>query len=176
MEGRRASGTYLGMRRGVASVVCPRQAQEDVKQQQHGFRIRKRYREDDLSLVRIRSWIRVSGHQNWHHHIHLVPVVNVCVGNYVVVALRVNVKLVVVIVVIVEVVVDVGHDGEDVHGGGEEGHLGDVHCCGIRCRRTPDQQTSTDVYTIAMSPIFTVCGRTNKYLLSLTIAVFSGDT
>ena len=53
---------------------------------------------------------------NRHHDVDLVSVVDVGVGDHVVVALNVEVHLVVVIVVVVKVVGDVGHNGEDVHG------------------------------------------------------------
>ena len=59
----------------------------------------------------------------------MVPVVHIGVGHDVVVALGVDVDLVIVVVVVIDVVIDVGHDGEDVHGGGQEGHLGDVDGC-----------------------------------------------
>ena len=61
-----------------------------------------------------------------HHDVDLIAVVDVGVGDHVVVALNVEADFVVVIVVVVQVVGDVGHDREDVHGGGEEGHLGDA--------------------------------------------------
>ena len=48
----------------------------------------------------------------------MVPVVHIGVGHDVVVALGVDVDLVIVVVVVIDVVIDVGHDGEDVHGGG----------------------------------------------------------
>jgi hypothetical protein len=75
--------------------------------------------------------------KNRHHDIDLVAIVDISVGHHVVVALRVDVELVLVVVVVVDVVVDVDDDGEDVEGGGEEGHLGDAHSGGIRCCRTP---------------------------------------
>ena len=78
-----------------------------------------------------------SGIYNRHHHVHLVSVIHVCVRHNVVVTLGVDVDLVVVVVIVVEVVVDVGHDAQDVHGSGQEGHLGDVHSGGISGRRTP---------------------------------------
>ena len=61
----------------------------------------------------------------------MVPVVHIGVGHDIVVALGIDVDLVIVVVVVIDVVVDVGHDGEDVHGGGQEGHLGDVYGCSI---------------------------------------------
>ena len=77
-------------------------------------------------------------HQDRDHHIHLVSIIHVCVGHNVVVALGVDVELVVIVVVVVEVVVDVGDDGQDVHGRGEEGHLSDTHRCCVRGCRTPE--------------------------------------
>ena len=70
----------------------------------------------------------------------MVPVVHIGVGHNVVVALGVDVDLVIVVVVVIDVVIDVGHDGEDVHGGGQEGHLGDVHCGGVSSCWTPEKK------------------------------------
>ena len=75
-----------------------------------------------------------SGIYNRHHHIHLVAIVHVSVRHNVVVTLSVDVDLVVVVVIVVEVVTNVGHDAQDVHGRGQEGHLGNIHCRGVsRC-------------------------------------------
>ena len=76
-------------------------------------------------------------HENRYHDIHLVSIVHICVCDNVVVALGVDVELVVIVVVVIEVVVDVGHDGEDVEGGGEEGHLSNADCCSVRSSGTP---------------------------------------
>ena len=62
-------------------------------------------------------------HEDRYHNVHLVSIVHICVCHNVVVTLGVDVELIVIVVVVVEVVVDVGHDGEDVEGGGEEGHF-----------------------------------------------------
>ena len=70
----------------------------------------------------------------------MVPVVHIGVGHNVVVALGVDVDLVIVVVVVIDVVIDVGHDGEDVHGGGQEGHLGDVDGCSICRCWTPQRE------------------------------------
>lgn len=78
-----------------------------------------------------------SGIYNRHHHVHLVSVIHVCVRHNVVVTLGVDVDLIVVVVIVVEVVVNIGHDAQDVHGRGQEGHLGDVHCGGVSSGRTP---------------------------------------
>ena len=67
----------------------------------------------------------------------MVPVVHIGVGHDVVVTLGVDVDLIVVVVIVVEVVVNVGHDAQDVHGRGQEGHLGDVHCGGVSSCWTP---------------------------------------
>ena len=58
----------------------------------------------------------------------MVAVVDVRVGHNVVVALHVKTDFVVVVVVIVQIVRDVCDDREDVHGGGQEGHLGQADC------------------------------------------------
>ena len=77
-------------------------------------------------------------HQDRYHNVHLVSIVHICVCHNVVVTLSIDVKLVVIVVVVVEVVVDVGDDGEDVEGGGEEGHLSNAHSGCICCCRTPE--------------------------------------
>ena len=77
-------------------------------------------------------------HENRYHDVHLVSIVHICVCDNVVVALGVDVELVVIVVVVIEVVVDVGDDGEDVEGGGKEGHLSDADSRGICCSGTPE--------------------------------------
>ena len=77
-------------------------------------------------------------HEDRYHNVHLVSIVHICVCHNVVVALGVDVELIVIVVVVVEVVVDVGDDGQDVHGRGEEGHLSDAHRCCVRGCRAPE--------------------------------------
>ena len=77
-------------------------------------------------------------HQDRYHNVHLVSIVHICVCHNVVVTLGIDVELVVIVVVVVEVVVDVGDDGEDVEGGGEEGHLSNAHGGCICCCWTPE--------------------------------------
>ena len=77
-------------------------------------------------------------HENRYHDVHLVSIVHICVCDNVVVALGVDVELVVIVVVVIEVVVDVGDNGEDVEGGGKEGHLSDAHGGRICCGWTPE--------------------------------------
>ena len=76
-------------------------------------------------------------HKNRHHHIDLISIVHIGVGHHIVVALGIDIQLVVVVVIVVEVVVDVGHDGEDIHGGCKEGHLSNIHCGSIGSCRAP---------------------------------------
>ena len=78
------------------------------------------------NLPKAHTFKKLRQHDHRHHDVNLIAVVDVCVGDHVVVALNVEADFVVVIVVVVQVVGDVGHDREDVHGGGEEGHLGDA--------------------------------------------------
>ena len=66
----------------------------------------------------------------------MIAVIDVGVGDHVIVALGVVADLIVVVVIVVDVVADVGNDGEDVHGRGQEGHLSDGHCGTICGRRT----------------------------------------
>ena len=74
------------------------------------------------------------------HYIDLVTIVNIGVGHNVVVTLSIDVELIVVVVIVVEVVVDIGHNGEDVHGCGKESHLSNIHCCCISCCWTPSNK------------------------------------
>ena len=68
---------------------------------------------------------------NRDHDIDLVAVVDVSVGDHVVIALNVEADFVVVVVIVVQVVGDVGNHGENVHGCGKKGHLGKAYCCCI---------------------------------------------
>ena len=49
-------------------------------------------------------------------------------------------SLIVVIIVIVQVVVDVRHNGEDVHGGCQEGHLSNTYGRSVCCSGTPERK------------------------------------
>ena len=78
-----------------------------------------------------------SGIDHRHHHVHLVAVIDVGVGHNVVITLGVDVDLIVVVIIVVEVIVDVGDNAQDVHGCGQEGHLGYIHCGCVSCSWTP---------------------------------------
>ena len=97
-------------------------------------------------------------HENRHHNVHLVSIVHICVCHNVVVTLGVDVELVVIVVVVVEVVVDVGHDGEDVEGGGEESHLSNAHSGRICCCGTPEQDLKKSRYAADTIHIWYVGG------------------
>ena len=74
--------------------------------------------------------------KNRHHDIDLISIVHIGVRDYVIVALSIDVDLVVVVVVVIEVIVDVGHNGQNVHGGGQESHLCNVDSSSICCGGT----------------------------------------
>ena len=78
-----------------------------------------------------------SGIYNRHHHVHLVAVIDVGIGHNVVITLGVDVDLIVVVIIVVEVIVDVGDNAQDVHGCGQEGHLGYINCGCVSCSWAP---------------------------------------
>ena len=66
----------------------------------------------------------------------MISIIDIGVGDDVVVTLSIDIDLVVVVIVIVDVVVDVRHYGQNVHGGGKECHLCNVDSCSVCCSGT----------------------------------------
>ena len=77
--------------------------------------------------------LKLGQYDDGDHDVDLVSVVNVRVGDHVVVALNVEADFVVVVVIVVQVIRDVGHHGEDVHGGCKKSHLSQTDSGGIGC-------------------------------------------